>query len=149
MFEVHKFNIFVQNPWEDKRDKTVPDSLSPNQSIIVNVPKAFTYEKLLKQKPKLWNVIKIVIPKIIPHWKDVSRSLAFDEHTISAIESEARNIKECCEKLFLKWLNSNHGLTPKTWNTLFYCIKEIDELTAAAKEIETELQSICTSKIED
>ena len=57
------------------------------------------------------NVTKIVIPQIIPQWKDLSRLLALNEFTIGGIESDSRNKTEICENVFL---NSNHGLTPKT-----------------------------------
>ena len=88
------------------------------------------------------NVTKIVILKIIPQWKDLSRLLVWMKLLyVGGIESDSRNKTEICEKVFLKWLNSNHGPTPKTWNTLICCIKHIDEFAAAAEKIEDKLCS--------
>ena len=63
-------------------------------------------------------------------------------YTMLKIESfykESGDLHECCEKLFRNWLNTSHGPTPKTYQTLLKYIKKIDDLTAASEEIEKKL----------
>lgn len=87
----------------------------------------------------MWILINIAIPKIKAKWKDVAYSMGYNIYEVNAIETESRNLKECCEKLFYNWLTTKHGPTPKTWQTLIECLKQVDELTAAVEEIEKEL----------
>jgi len=61
---------------------------------------------------------------------------------ISAIEKESCDLKDCCQRLMTRWLDTNCGCTPKTWQTLLKCIKDVEELTAAAEEINIAL-SMC------
>ena len=136
--EVCKFNIFIKE--REKTTALVPATLKKLQTRDV-LP---TYDELLAQKPKMQNIMKIVVPKITACWKDVSRSLCFEEYTINGIEAHGKDAKEYCEKIFSKWLNSNLGCSPKTWNTLICCIKEVEDLTAATEKIEEGLQNLCT-----
>ena len=128
--ELCKFNIFI------KKHGEITLAMASSKP---------TYEELLSHKPELRSIMKIVVPKVISYWKDVFRSLNFDEYVISGIEAQAKDIKNCCEKAFIKWLESSLGRTPKTWNTLVCCIKEVDDLTAAVEKIEEELNMLaCT-----
>ena len=60
---------------------------------------------------------------------------------IKGIEKDSSNLAERCEKLFENWLASPKGITPKTWRTLLKCIRDVDDLTVAAENIDTELKA--------
>ena len=84
----------------------------------------------------MWDVIKIVIPKIKADWKHLAYSLQCDIPVVRAIEMDfSGHSQRCCEKLFEYWLSTDHGATPKTWHTLLQKIKEVDSLFAAADDI--------------
>ena len=87
----------------------------------------------------MWELTKIVIPKIKAHWSDLAKAMRYKYEDIKAFENEDRDLKERCEKLLTNWLNTGHGPEPKTYQTLLDHIKEVDELTRASKEIEEEL----------
>ena len=38
------------------------------------------------------------------------------------------------------WLSTNYGVGPKTWSTLFDKLKEVDNLSAATRQIINELE---------
>ena len=89
----------------------------------------------------MWDLIKIVIPKIKANWKHFAYSLGYDTPTVKAIQSDCRDCGTCCENLFEDWLSTEHGVTPKTWHTLLWKIKQVDSLCAAADDIQRELSS--------
>ena len=61
---------------------------------------------------------------------------------VKGIEKDSSNLAErCCQKLFENWLTSPKGITPKTWCTLLKCIRDVDDLTVAAENIDTELKA--------
>ena len=55
-------------------------------------------------------------------------------------EEESPDLKQRCERLFSDWLKTSYH---PTWGYLLKCIKQVDDLTAAANEIEIELQTSC------
>ena len=88
----------------------------------------------------MWNLIKIVIPKIKAEWENVAYSMGYDPSTVDAIENECNgNLDKCCKKFFKDWLTTNNGCTPKTWQKVIERIKAVDNLTAAAENISMEL----------
>ena len=87
----------------------------------------------------MWDMIKIVIPKVKANWKHLAYSLKYDIPDVKAIERDCRDSEQCCEKLFEDWLSTNHGVSPKTWCTLLQKIKEVNSLFAAADDIKREL----------
>ena len=87
----------------------------------------------------MWDLIKIVIPKIKAEWKHVAYSMQYGIDDIKGIEKDSLNSAERCERLFENWLASPKGITPKTWHTLLKCIRDVDDLRAAAQSIDTEL----------
>ena len=89
----------------------------------------------------MWDVIKIVIPKIKAEWKYFAYSLEYEIAAVKAIERDSRDSQHCCENLFEDWLSTEHGAAPKTWRTLLQKIKEVDSLCAAADDIQKELSS--------
>ena len=90
-------------------------------------------------EPDVWQLTKIVIPRIKAEWKDVALSMGYGMHSIKAIKMESEDLKESCQNLFTSWLETDHGPTPKSWRTLLSKIKEVDNLKTVAEEIEMEL----------
>ena len=83
---------------------------------------------------------RIVVPKVSALWKDVAYALHYKVSTVKSINSNhSGNPTQCCRELFEDWLSTSNGATPKTWRTLLYSLKEIEELAAATKEIIEEL----------
>ena len=48
--------------------------------------------------------------------------------------------EESCTEVFVYWLTSDEGISPKTWGILLKALKEIKKLTAATEQIEKELK---------
>ena len=92
----------------------------------------------------MWNLIKIVIPKIQLEWEDVAYSMQYDINTVKAIKEDCKNSERCCRKLFEDWLTTSHGVTPKTWLELLKRIKDVDSLKATVAVIEEDLKSVFT-----
>jgi len=93
-------------------------------------------------EPKMKYLKKFVIPKIAAKWKDVADFLEFDISTIQIIEENCmRDCSKCCDALLRNWISTSNGVRPKTWDTLLRALKEIDELTGAAVDIEKNLES--------
>jgi len=85
----------------------------------------------------------IVIPRIKAEWEDVAFALRYKIPTVNAIKAQHNeNPKKCCRQLFIEWLSTNHGVSPKTWSTLIDKLKEVEDLAAATKEIENELEKL-------
>jgi len=95
-------------------------------------------------EPDPWIFTKIIIPKIKAEWRDFALSLRLPTSEISTIEKESCNSKDLCQRLISKWLDTSLGCTPKTWQTLLKCIKDVDDLATAAEEICIEL-SMCSN----
>ena len=88
----------------------------------------------------MWNLTKMVIPKIKAEWENVAYSMGYESDTVNAIEKECHGkLDKCCQKLFSDWLTTDHGCTPKTWGKLLERIKDVDELKAAAENISMEI----------
>ena len=93
----------------------------------------------------MWKLIKIVIPKVKVYWKELAFCMKYSIETVEAFDRDGKDLYESCLKLFIDWLNSSHGPTPKTYKTLLEHIKEVDNLTTASREIKMEL-IICKDK---
>ena len=73
-------------------------------------------------------------------WDDVAFSMGYSVYDVDAIQKESyHDLKQCCQKLFTDWLKTSHRCT---WGNLLKCIKGIDDLSAAAEEIEKSLQAL-------
>ena len=95
-------------------------------------------DDVLDKKPKIWPIIKIVIPKIKARWVDVAYSLQYD---ISAVTAFMSSGEDGCRNLFTDWLSTNNGVTPKTWRTLLDRIKDVTDLQAVAEKIEEQIMN--------
>ena len=81
----------------------------------------------------------IIIPKVKAQWKELAFCMRYSIGEVDGFDKEGRNLTERCQKLFGNWLETNHDLKPKTYQTLLTYIKDVDELTAASQEIEKAL----------
>lgn len=95
------------------------------------------YVVVLFVEPEMWELSKILIPKIQAHWKDVAYiSLHYDVPKVKSIEEKHQNYpKKCCCELFEDWLCTCKEDDSKTWETLLKQLKEVEELTASVEEI--------------
>ena len=81
----------------------------------------------------MFDLTKIVIPKIMNEWEYVAEALRYDLATIKAIKDKEReDPKKCCREFFKDWLMTNNGVKagPKVWSTLLHALKEVDEISA-------------------
>ena len=86
------------------------------------------------------DINKVVIPQIQAEWEDVAYALDYEIVTVNSIKAKHNNNpKKCCKDLFIDWLSTDHGASPKTWSTLLEKLKEIDDLASATNEIMNEL----------
>ena len=85
---------------------------------------------------KMFELNKIVIPRVMAHWKDLTYSMRYSIGDVQAFNKDGRGDREHCQQLFTNWLTTGHGLMvlhPKIQTLLKY-IKKVDELTAASEE---------------
>ena len=92
---------------------------------------------MLTTEPQMLKLKTFVIPKIMDHWKNVAlQSLCYDASKIETIEKRhTDDPKECCLDLFLDWLTTENGITPKTWEKLITQLREVEELADEVEEI--------------
>ena len=87
----------------------------------------------------MWELTKIVIPKIRTHWEHLAYSMRYSVEEVQAIKRDRKDLRDCCNELFVNWLTTNKGPEPKTYETLLNHIKVIADLTAESEAIEKEL----------
>ena len=87
----------------------------------------------------MWDLTKIVIPKIKTHWDDLAYCMRYSTREVEGFNLEGRDLHERCKKLFIHWLNTDHGPKPRTYETLLKYIREIENLKGSTEEIEKEL----------
>ena len=89
----------------------------------------------------MFDLTRIVIPKIMDKWEYIAEALRYDLATITAIKQKQReDPKQCCRELFKDWLMTNNGAKAgsKVWSTLLDTLKEVDEISADIVEDITE-----------
>ena len=93
----------------------------------------------------MWNLYKIVIPKVKAEWEDLAYSMEYNIATVKEITEDCSDSQECCGTLFEDWLSTDHGAAPKTWSTLLQKIKDVDSLTATVDDIKRQLSGMTQS----
>ena len=89
------------------------------------------------------NINKIVIPRIQAEWEDVAHALDYEIAKVNSIKTKHNNIpKRCCRDLFIDWLSTDRGASPKTWLTLLEKLKEIDDLSSATNDIINKIEKL-------
>ena len=85
-------------------------------------------------------LLKIVVPKVAAHWDTLAYYLGFEISRVEIIgEKHSNNPEKCCKAVFIHWLTSKEGISPKTWGVLLNTLKEVTELTKVTEQIEEEL----------
>ena len=87
----------------------------------------------------MFELTEIVIPNIMDKWERLAYCMRYEAREVEAFRKDSRDLRECCTKLFIDWLETDHDPTPKTYQTLLHYIKQIKDLTAASEQIEREL----------
>ena len=85
----------------------------------------------------MFDLMKIVTPKIMNEWEYIAEALRCDLATIYTIKKKERDDpKKCCREFFRTWLMTDCGgrAGPKTWSTLLNALKEIDEIPSDITE---------------
>ena len=94
-------------------------------------------------KPEVHDLIKYVIPKIQAEWEEVAFILQFKIHQVNNVKQDRKeDPRKCCLKLFVDWLETDQGVSPKTWATLLDKLEEIPQLTSVTEEIKRKLKTI-------
>ena len=87
------------------------------------------------------DLIIIVIPLLKAEWEDVALLLNYKATTIDSIkQSHHDDARKCCRALFLDWLETNHGVSPKDWGTLLNTIAESEDFTKTVEDILKQLE---------
>ena len=87
------------------------------------------------------DLLKIVVPKIAAHWNKLAYFLEFDISRVEIIRKQHPNDpEERCAEVFIHWLTSDEGISPKTWGVLIKTLKEIKKFTAVTEQIEKALK---------
>ena len=94
---------------------------------------------MLLTEAKMYELTQIVAPRILNQWEVLAYCMRYEPEEVEAIRRDSQDLRECCKKLFLNWLTTGHGPTPKTYQTLLNHIKKIEDLTAASERIKRDL----------
>ena len=82
-----------------------------------------------------------VIPLLRADWEDVAYTLNYKVAVVNSIKQSHQNDpKKCCRELFKDWLETKHGVSPKTWGTLLNSIAECDDFTRTVENILEQLE---------
>ena len=84
----------------------------------------------------MFELTEIVAPRMMAEWETLAFCMRYSTEEVAAFKKDAKDLKECCTKLFNNWLTTGHGPEPKTYQTLLKHIKKINNLAAASVEIE-------------
>ena len=87
------------------------------------------------------DLIIIVIPLLKGEWEDVAFLLNYKATTINGIkQSYHDDPKKCCRALFMDWLETNRGVSPKDWGTLLNNVAESKDFTKTVEDILEQLE---------
>ena len=86
-------------------------------------------------EPEMRDLTIFVIPLLNAEWEDVGYILYYDARKIESIKEKYHNPKKCCRELFIDWLETSHGVSPKEWGTLLNTIAESEDFTKKAEDI--------------
>ena len=85
----------------------------------------------------MFDLTRIVIPKIMNKWEYIAEALHYDLATINVIKEMGHgDPKKCCRELFKDWLMTNNGAEagPKVWSTLLDTLQQVDEIATDITE---------------
>lgn len=71
--------------------------------------------------------------------------LEFDVSRVEIIqEKHSGDPEKSCREVFIHWLNSDEGISPKSWEMLLKKLKKIKKLRAVTEQIEDELKLLAS-----
>ena len=79
--------------------------------------------------PEMFDLISIVMPKIMNEWEYVTYALRYDVNITKSIKEKQReDPKKCCHEFFQDWLTTNNGAKagPKSWLTMIEALKQVN-----------------------
>ena len=82
---------------------------------------------------------QVVIPNIMAKWEALAYCMRYKLGDVEAFREDSWNTKECCNKLLVNWITTNHDPQPKTYQVLLNYIDKVDDLTVASKAIKKKL----------
>ena len=110
-------------------------------SMKVHLCNYVAMQQMSHSEPKMKDLIIIVIPLLKAEWEDVAFLLNYKTHLVNSIKQFYRNDpRKCCRELFIDWLETNHGVSPKTWSTLLNTIAESEDFTKTVEQILEQLE---------
>ena len=89
--------------------------------------------------PTLKKLQEIVVPEVKAEWYSLAISMEYNIPEISALKKNHEGVQERCIGLFVDWLQTPNGCTPKTWKTLLGRIKGVSNLFASEQRIREKL----------
>ena len=87
----------------------------------------------------MWELIKIIIPKIKAEWESLAYCMRYTMQEVKVFRKDSQDSSECCRCLLENWISTDRGPKPKTYQTLLNHIKKIDNLKLTAATVEKEL----------
>ena len=94
----------------------------------------------------MFDLTKIVIPKIMNEWEYVAEAFRYSIQDIKVIREKGHgDLKRCCREFFIDWLESKRGAKagPKVWSTLLDTLKVVDEIAdETVEEITTKVKKL-------
>ena len=89
----------------------------------------------------MWDLINIVSPQLKAEWETIAYILHYDTPTIDSIKAlHQKDPKNCCRELLKDWLETPHGVSPKTWFILLNTIAENEDFTRTTEVILDKLE---------
>ena len=94
---------------------------------------------ILLTATKMYELTEIVAPKIMGKWEQLAYCMRYEPGEVETFKRDSNDPKECCMKLFSNWMTTDHGPTPKTYQTLLNHIEKVNDLAAASEAIKRKL----------
>ena len=88
---------------------------------------------------QMHELTEIIIPKIMAEWVAIAFCMRYEPSDVEGFRADSQDCKQCCMKLFINWITTDHGPKPKTYQTLLNHIKKIKDLAASLDAIKEEL----------
>ena len=80
---------------------------------------------ILLTAAEMHELTEIVVPNVKANWESLAFCMRYNPREVEAFRKDSQDLKECCMKLFTNWLETGHGPTPKTYQTLLNHIKKL------------------------
>ena len=82
---------------------------------------------------------ELVIPEVCYCWKTIADFLEYPLAKKEIEEKQRDDPRKCCVELMENWLNSDWGVTLKSWCNLLSVLKQITDLSNTAHSTEQHL----------